>query len=173
LYFADLDNEGVDFCAAEFGGTGIYSVPDLTKAPLPRGFDVIWVGSLFTHVNREKTFTWLSFLANHLSGHGILVATFHGYFTAQNMPPNARVDRDRLRQEFDETGYGFATYPSDDPVQLGEYGFSLSKPSTILDMVDSIPGTRVISYTERGWSHNHDVLAVCRDDRLRPFKIAG
>jgi len=173
LYFSDLDKEGVDFCAAEFRGKGIYSVPDLTQAKLPRSLDVIWVGSLFTHVSQEKTSAWLSFLADHLSGHGILVATFHGYFTAQNTPPSARVDRVKLRQEFDDTGYGFAAYPNDDPVQLGEYGFSLSKPSFILDMVGAIPGTRVVCYTERGWSHNHDVLALCRDDRLRPFNIAG
>ena len=42
LYFSDLDTEGVDFCADEFNGTGIYSVRDLTKAKLPRDIDVIW-----------------------------------------------------------------------------------------------------------------------------------
>jgi SAM-dependent methyltransferase len=171
LYFSDLDTEGVDFCADEFDGTGIYSVPDLTKAKLPRDIDVIWVGSLFTHVGRGKTFAWLSFLVNHLSSHGILVATFHGYFTAQNPPSSARVDLEKLRREFHAMGYGFEAYPSDDPVQLGEYGFSMSKPSSILDMADAISGMRVVSYTERGWANNHDVLALCRDDRLRPFNL--
>ena len=171
LYFSDLDTEGVDFCADEFNGTGIYSVRDLTKAKLPRDIDVIWVGSLFTHVSRGKTFAWLSFLVNHLSSQGILVATFHGYFTAQNPPASARVDLEKLRREFHAMGYGFEAYPSDDPVQLGEYGFSMSKPSSILDMADAISGMRVVSYTERGWANNHDVLALCRDDRLRPFNL--
>ena len=61
--------------------------------------------------------------------------------------------------------------PRDDPVQLGEYGFSMSKPSSILDLADAISGMRVVSYTERGWANNHDILALCRDDRLRPFNL--
>jgi hypothetical protein len=78
---------------------------------------------------------------------------------------------EKLRREFHAMGYGFEAYPSDDPVQLGEYGFSMSKPSSILDMADAISGMRVVSYTERGWANNHDVLALCRDDRLRPFNL--
>jgi hypothetical protein len=77
----------------------------------------------------------------------------------------------KLRREFHAMSYGFEAYGSDDAVQLGEYGFSLSKPSCILDMADAIPGTRVIGYTERGWAYNHDVLALCRDDRLKPFNL--
>jgi hypothetical protein len=171
LYLSDLDKEGVDFCASEFNGAGIYSVPDLTQAKLPYGFDVIWIGSLFTHLSRTKTFQWMSFLSEHLNTNGILVATFHGYFTAQNPPGSARVDIEKLRREFHAMSYGFEAYESDDPVQLGEYGFSVSKPSCILEMADAIPGTRVIGYTERGWAHNHDVLALCRDDRLKPFNL--
>jgi SAM-dependent methyltransferase len=169
LFFSDLDKDGVDFCSAEFKGAGIYSDPDLTRVELPRELDVIWVGSLFTHVSRARTFAWLCYLAGHLRSHGILVASFHGYFTVYNPPSSARVDVDKLRREFQAMGYGFDAYGSHDPIQLGEYGFSVSKPSHILDLADAIPDTRVVSYTERGWAQNHDVLVLCGDDRLRPF----
>lgn len=171
IFFSDIDKHGVDFCCREFQGTGIYSELELTNVKLPQRLDVIWVGSLFSHVSRTKTFSWLSFLAQHLSTHGILVATFHGYFTAQNPPISARVDIDRIQREFHSMGYGFEAYPKDDPVQLGEYGFSLSKPSALLDMANAIPAVRILSYTERGWAANHDVMVICRDDRLRPFNI--
>ncbi len=171
LYFSDIDREAVDFCSLEFGGKGIYSELDLTRANLPQNIDVIWVGSLFTHLSRSKTYTWLSFLAEHLSPHGVLIATFHGYFTAYNPPQSARVDFDKLQREFNTTGFGFEEYPTDDAVQLGDYGFSIVKPSSILDMADTIPGTRVTCFTERGWASNHDVLTLCRDDRLKPFNL--
>ncbi|WP_182585767.1 hypothetical protein [Aminobacter ciceronei] len=45
---------------------------------------------------------------------------------------------------------------------------SLSKPSTILDIADSLPGLRA-GYIERGWANNHDVLVLCRNDRLASF----
>jgi SAM-dependent methyltransferase len=173
LFFSDIDREGVDFCVSEFGGYGIYSLPDLTQARLPRGLDVIWVGSLFTHVNRSKTQKWLHFLADHLGAHGILVATFHGYFTARNLPRNSGVDPEAMVREFDEIGFGFAPYPRRSGAELDEYGFSIAKPSSIMDMADAIPGTRIVSYTERGWAGNHDVLALCRYDRLLPFETKG
>ena len=169
LFFCDLDREGVDFCAAHFSGKAVYSQPDLTKAALPDHLDIIWIGSLFTHLSKRKTSEWIEFLSTKLSHNGIIVATFHGYFTATHPPASARVDIESLRRSFFDTGYGFEAYNPDDPVQLGEYGFSVSRPATIMDIVTSISGTRVSSYTERGWASNHDVLVLCRDDRLRPF----
>lgn len=169
LCFSDIDEEGVDYCANTFGGKGVYSVPDLTKVEIPNDFDVIWVGSLFTHINRLKALTWLGYLAERLSENGVLVATFHGYFTAANLDPGPSVDIERIRREFNITGYGSGVYDFLDPAKHGEYGFSLAKPSCTIDMANSIPGTRIVSYTERGWANNHDVLALSRDDRLKPF----
>lgn len=169
LHFCDLDVEAANFCASEFDGHPVYSVPDLTKATLPKDLDIIWIGSLFTHLSRDQTLQWLTFLAGHLRPLGILVASFHGYFTRHHPPRTARVDIEKLRCEFDATGYGFENYPSEDPVKLERYGFSMSKPSAILDMANAIPKTRVIAYIERGWASNHDVLALTRDDRLQPF----
>lgn len=166
IYFSDIDEEGVDFCAETFAGQRHYSIPDLTKADVPHGFDVIWVGSLFTHLNRTTTLTWMNYLAERLSTNGVMVATYHGHFAAANTNAGASIDIAKLRREFDITGYGFGSY---DPTQNSEYGFSLSKPSCIIDMANSIPGTRIVSYTERGWAENHDVLALSRDDKLKPF----
>lgn len=171
FFFSDLDREGVDFCASSFNGKAVYSQPDLTTADIPGSLDVIWIGSLFTHLSKNKTSSWLEFLASKLTAHGIIVASFHGYFTVTNPPASSRVDIVKLRRQFSEEGYGFESYNADDPVQLGDYGFSVSKPSCVMDIVTAIPGTRVASYTERGWSANHDVLVLCRDDRLRPFNI--
>lgn len=169
IFFCDIDRSAVDFCATEFHGHKVYSEPDLTHVPLPTHLNVIWVGSLFTHLSRQKVAEWLGYLSTKLSSDGVIVATFHGYFTATNPPPFLRVNIDDLRRQFHETGYGFEAYKSDDYVRLEDYGVSVSKPSAILDIAAAIPSTRVVSYTERGWAANHDVLVLCKDDRLRPF----
>jgi hypothetical protein len=55
----DLDEHGVDFCVRKFGATGAYSDVDPRKIRIQAKFDLIWVGSLFTHLNGDR---WSSFL---------------------------------------------------------------------------------------------------------------
>ena len=51
----DLDRDGVDFCAKAFGAHRLYSQEDIKSIALPGpGFDLIWVGSLFTHLQPER-----------------------------------------------------------------------------------------------------------------------
>lgn len=166
LFFCDIDRSGVDFCSGNFAGSGVYSKPDLTAVELPNGLDIIWIGSLFTHIDKRRTVSWLAFLADHLSQNGIIVATFHGLFTAKHWKPGGNPDMRKIRRGFEDCGYGYARYRS---FNMGDYGFSLSKPSAVLDIATDIPDTRVLSYTERGWANNHDVLVLCRNDRLTPF----
>ncbi len=164
LFFCDLDAGAADFCADRFRGTSIPSVEKLTAVPLPEKLDLIWVGSLFTHIDRVRTADWLSHLVQHLRTNGILVGTFHGYFTEKVTTFGDRIDKDKLSHDFLTTGYGYCCYKG-----WNDYGVSLSKPSAVLDIAGSIPGTKVLSYTERGWANNHDVLALAKTDRLKPW----
>ena len=51
----DLNRDGVDFCASRFGSIPVYSSVDPTQIDLPRDhFDLIWVGSLFTHFDAPR-----------------------------------------------------------------------------------------------------------------------
>ncbi|MDX8538999.1 MULTISPECIES: class I SAM-dependent methyltransferase [Mesorhizobium] len=163
LFYCDIDAEGADFCARAFGGKAIHSKADLLQVDLPKKLDMIWVGSLFTHVDKRRTDAWLHYLADHLSDHGVLVATFHGYFTGKNTKFHGGVDEARVRREFETTGFGYSRYTTLAGVE--DYGLSLSKPSAVLDIADTIPGVRA-SYIERGWANNHDVLVINKNDRL-------
>lgn len=166
MFYCDIDSEGADFCAGTFGGKAIHSQPNLLQVDLPHDLDVIWIGSLFTHVDKKRTEDWLRYLVDHLSNHGVLVSTFHGYYTEKHTKLHGGVDEARIRQEFATTGFGYSAYTTLDQIQ--DYGLSLSKPSAILDIADSIPGVRA-SYIERGWANNHDVLVLCKNDRLASF----
>jgi len=195
--FCDLNRAGVDFCTKTFGGRGVYSVPDLTQLHLQGPFDVIWVGSLFTHFDQRRTDEWMKFLCERLGDNGILVATFHGRWSIEVQRTHPLIDHDRWRRilrDFERTGYGYADYDASirglgriidlaDRVPGGRilarrffglferaqgWGISLSKPEKIIEIAGNIPGVRILSYSERGWADNHDVLAVARTDRLQP-----
>jgi SAM-dependent methyltransferase len=170
LFFCDIDSEGADFCASNFGGTAIHSRPDLTMVRLPANLDLIWVGSLFTHLNKARTFTWLRYLISHLAPHGIIVATLHGEFSKHlfSEHPDWRggVDWNQIMKGVKTEGFGFAPYPDD---AKGEYGLSISDAETLLTFAKSVGEARVIAYSERVWGYNHDVLVMTKQPRLERF----
>jgi SAM-dependent methyltransferase len=168
-FFCDLDKSGVEYCSRTFGGTGIVSRPELTDATLPRDLDLIWVGSLFTHVDEDRTARWLAFLAQHLRHGGTLVATFHGLWSTRTQQTHPMIDDAswvKIEDGFSRSGYGYSAYAEYD---VGDYGISLVVPARIISMATAIDGIRVASYTERGWADNHDVLALSRVDRFEPW----
>jgi trans-aconitate methyltransferase len=169
FFFCDLDADGAEFCARAFGGTSLPSQAELTAVDLPRDCDVIWVGSLFTHVDRDRTERWLRWLCGALSPTGVLVATFHGPWAIQVHRHSAMIDESSWAQivdGYERSGFGYARYPY---MSDADYGVSLSKPSVIVGMVERIPSVRLLAYTERAWADNHDVLVVSRVDRLAPW----
>ena len=166
MYFCDLDTSGVEFCAKTFSGAGIRSQSELTNIPLPT-VDLIWVGSLFTHIDMARTKRWLAYLANHLMPHGVLVATFHGRWSMEFQKTHLMIDLeswDLILKSYEKTGFGYAPYREFD---MGDYGVSLTRPGVVCDMVSAIPGVRLAGYMERGWADNHDVLMITKNDRLQ------
>jgi SAM-dependent methyltransferase len=172
ITFCDLDPEGVAFCAREFGGIPLLSKPELSDVEFHGQFDVIWVGSLFTHVDRECTERWLHHLCAVLAPNGILVTTFHGRWAIEVQAKYHRmIDEEtwqKIIRQYDAEGYGFASYPS---MASSKYGISLARASKIVEMVESIPGVRMLAYIERGWADNHDVLGLAKTDRLLAWPL--
>jgi hypothetical protein len=160
--FCDIDERGVRYCAEAFAGSGIVSRPELTVVDLPHDLDLIWVGSLFTHVDQDRCARWLAFLAEHLRADGLLVATFHGLWSTRVQVAYPMIDArgwETIMRGYRDVGFGYARYQDSG---LDDYGISLATPSAVLRMATAIPGTRVVSYSERGWADNQDVLAVTR-----------
>jgi trans-aconitate methyltransferase len=168
IAFADIDTDGADFCAAQFGGAAIHSQPDLSQAPIGTGYDVIWIGSLFTHVDEARAETWLRDLCGRLSPRGILVATLHGNWTKEVHRTYGAIIGEAgwqaVMQGYEATGWGYARYDG-----LDDYGISLCQASAVVAMASRIAGVRVIGYQERGWAGNHDVLMMEATDRMEPW----
>jgi SAM-dependent methyltransferase len=170
ISFCDTNLAGISFCAEKFRGEALPSQTDLTRVTFTRHYDVIWIGSLFTHLDLHRTSTWLQYLSQSLSPDGILVATFHGAWSIEMQqryyPLIAAEKWSRVLSDYDEVGYGYAPY---DEREVPSYGISLTSAPRVVSIAMKIPGVRLLAYTERGWSDNHDVLVIGKTDRLQSW----
>jgi len=174
IHACDLDRDGLDFCASEFGARAIISDEDLTRVDFGCEYDVIWVGSLFTHTSRELTGRWMAHLARFLSPQGIVVATVHGRWSEQVHKQAPYIDEGRwqkILEEYSATGYGYQDYCKEDSHNYisGSYGVSLARPHVIVEEIERIPAVRLFMYMERGWGEHQDVVVFGRPDHAKPW----
>jgi SAM-dependent methyltransferase len=163
MYACDLDEDGVTYCADRFGAVPVLSEPDLTRVDFGVTFDLIWVGSLFTHVSEEQCVAWLKHLAGFLSPFGIIVATMHGRWseTVNAKAPYIGPDRwNEIMAGYRQRGYGYADYVQDEASQHtpSNYGVSIARPRAMMRLLEQVEGVRIFSYNERAWADHQDVI---------------
>jgi hypothetical protein len=133
-----------------------------------RRFELIWCGSLLTHLDRDRWSDVLGFFVDRLPPDGIVVFTTHGRRSIQWMRDGVndyglrREEQDVLIRAYEECGFGFlvsADHPS--------FEMSLSSSSFVCAQVNARPELRLIGLEEAGWAGHQDVFAC---QRLRvPF----
>src|SRR5437667_3593839 len=75
----DLRRDAVDYCAKTFGARPLYSDEDVENiAFAPNSFDLIWVGSLLTHLRADHWLDFLSLFQCALRVGGLLIFSAHG-----------------------------------------------------------------------------------------------
>jgi SAM-dependent methyltransferase len=142
----DINREAVDFCAETFDAIPLYSSekPAEIEAGL---FDLIWCGSLFTHLGAERWDPWIRFFVEHLEPGGSFVFTTHGraYIRGEimtHMPPNF----EKLRIECERTGFAFDPYSS----------ISLSSPAWVWQLLPDLK----VRFVEQGWHQLQDAWCL-------------
>ncbi len=156
----DLSREGVDFCARTFGARPVYSAPDPRDVPLaPGSFDLIWVGSLLTHLDLPRWSVFLERFHDWLAPGGLLVFSTLGRYAAYRMEQGIDYgllpeQRAELLGAFARDGFGYRDYPG----QQG-YGIALATPAFVTRLVLRGPDARLIGYGERLWGEHQDVVA--------------
>jgi SAM-dependent methyltransferase len=156
----DLDHGGVDFCRDTFGCVPAYGREDFEAVTFPHPFDLVWVGSLLTHLPEARARAFLAYAAGLLGEGGMLVVTFHGRFVAGRLHGGTYGIPDEfvggMVAGFEGHGYGYADYPW----QPG-YGISIARPDWMMDRMAEL-GLSVTLLSERCWDRHHDVVAARR-----------
>jgi SAM-dependent methyltransferase len=161
LTAGDVDRDAVNFCSSTFGAHPIYAAESPRKTVLGRQFDLIWCGSLITHLDEVKCRELLELLAASLAPSGVLVFTAHGphyrsLLGEGKMSFHLR-SPDQLLADYDQDGFGYQDYES----QSG-YGISLCSPTWVSRNIDELEGLGLDCYAARGWGGLHDVYGCVR-----------
>lgn len=155
---SDLDRVGVDWVAARFGAVPAYSVPDLGQLSLDRQFDLVWVGSLFTHISEGQALALLGVLARHLIRRGVIVASSHGpTIIGELSDAGYRLEpRDAVGvlDDYSEHCYGHRAYGG-----AGEYGISLTDRNWWATAAASC-GLRLQAYRPQAWDSHQDIVVL-------------
>lgn len=171
LTVCDLDHAAVDFAAATFDARGVYSTPNFRDLQLEGRFDLIWVGSLLTHLPEHQTRQFLDFAARHMGPDSRLVLTSHGAHVATrlrslNYGLSDAAARGLIAQYLTD-GYSYRGYDGDPA-----YGISLAARAWY-ETLFAGSSLRLQSYHERGWDRHQDVLVVRNIEAGRSRRKSG
>jgi SAM-dependent methyltransferase len=158
----DLDTHAVDFCAGEFGADPVYSDVDVRRIQLDRRFDLIWCGSLFTHLEWARWQSFIDFFSDHLIGDGLLVFTTHGRQPIQWMRDDvygyglSLAEQRGLIEQYAASGFGFVS-----PANQA-FGISLSSIGKVCGLLQRQPHLKVVGLHEAGWAGHQDVFSCLK-----------
>jgi SAM-dependent methyltransferase len=115
----ELEVGPVQFCVRTFGAEPAFSSPNLDEVSLGKQFDLIWCGSLITHLNKRGIDALLRLFHRHLAASGIMIFTTNGDFVARTIPTrdfDYGLEHEQIKRigiEYPQTGYGFEDYPGE------------------------------------------------------------
>jgi SAM-dependent methyltransferase len=160
LTAADVDSGGVNFCVKTFGAVPVYSNTDFSRLVFNTKFDLIWVGSVFTHLRSERWMSLLEVFRSILTEDGLLVFSTHGSDAERRLREGQcqwcglEADRvARILRDYDERGFGYSDYR-----KSHDYGFSLSSPEWVSPQIAEV-GLELVLYQNNGWDDCQDVWA--------------
>jgi SAM-dependent methyltransferase len=154
----------VQFCVRTFGAVPAYSSLNLDEVSLGKNFDLIWCGSLVTHLTHSGIVALFRLFRRHLATGGLMVFTTHGDFVARRLPARdfdygiAPGQIEKLPLDYQKEGFAFADYPAEK-----DYGLSLTSAEWIRARIRELGGLREVYFKERGWDDHQDVLGFVRE----------
>jgi len=167
----DLDRDGVDFCAKQFGAKPVYSLPDL-QLPFQSQFDLIWVGSLVTHLRRDRWLATLDCLVKWTKECGVIVFTTQGRTVSSLLARGRRnvaenIDKPALLEEYARTGFAYQRYFESNEVE--DYGLALSSPEWVMRTLQRYPDVILRAYLEEAWGMQDVVILYKRAGHFEPL----
>ena len=159
----DIWDAAVSHCAATYRANRIEAKPEFRNIEAAN-YDVIFAGSLLTHLPETQGYALLDFFADHLEVGGIMVVTFCGRKNLRREKEHfnekvfgSRENLARITVVYDEGQYAFADYPG----QSG-YGRAFVPLSWFQRYIAKNPQLLIVRLAESGWDNNQDVVTLMR-----------
>jgi hypothetical protein len=179
LTACDIDRGAVEFCAETFGAVPVYAQTRPEQIRFDREFDLIWSGSLFTHLEADRFGGFLRLFGSYLAPDGLLVFTTNGssrhkvlsgLLEEEPETESDRVEREQaanyfplppgslagMAADYEREGFAYAAYDF-----MENFGGTLSSPAWVCKQLERLPELQLIAYTEQGWNVQ-DVVACMR-----------
>jgi len=163
LAAGDLDRAGVDFCQRKFGAAPIYSGLHPEEVEIDGRFDLVWCGSLLTHLDLDRWDGFFALLADSVANGGLFVFTAFGRYPARRIRTGEMLyalganGARQILEGFDRAGFGYSDYEGQTMS-----GMSLTSPAWVCARLAGREDLQLVGYTERAWFGHQDVIAVMK-----------
>jgi SAM-dependent methyltransferase len=161
LTAADVDSGGVNFCVKTFGAIPMCSNADFSRLVFNTKFDLIWVGSVFTHLRSERWLSLLEVFRSILTKDGLLVFSTHGSEAERRLREGQcrwhGLEADRVAKilrDHDKRGFGYSDYR-----KSKDFGVPLSCPEWVSPRIKEV-GFELVLYQKKSWDDCQDVWAL-------------
>jgi SAM-dependent methyltransferase len=159
----EIEEGALRFCKDQFSVNTLFSDNDFSQIPIIKNFDLIWCGSLMTHLNKSKAQNLLEFFFVTLNEDGILSFTTHGRYSKHLLDTEKyiygleKAEIEALKHQYEFTGYGYVNYKGSN-----DYGLSIIKPSRIIELLEKNKNWKIILYNEKGYDNHQDVVTCLK-----------
>lgn len=161
LVASDIRPNFIEFCAEAFAATPHLSKYNLAAVTLPGSYDVIWSGSLLTHLPEDRAIAALDLMYRGLRPNGVMVITTHGRKMMQNYINGTAhyIEASQFSDILTQAifgGYGYAAHTG------AAVGISLSTLAWIERWCTRSPDRRLVHFAEKAWADHQDVIAIAK-----------
>ena len=165
IHGQDVNPDWLSWCREHLGIETIQSPERIADVEIPpERYDVIWVGSVFTHIPERNFDHLLSQLVQGLKPRGLLIFTTAGHPVRISFTPGKEklISQEGAKaalQDYDASGYGFTPYVGGRYV---DWGRTLSSFDKVHEKIRQTPA-RLLSFQEGGWGRRQDVYTLLRE----------
>lgn len=159
----EIQEGALRFCRDQFGVDTLLSHNDFSRIPSIKKIDLIWCGSLITHLNKNEVPKLLDYFYDVLNDNGMLSFTSHGRYskhlidTEKYMYDLEKADIEIIQHQYESAGYGYVDYTGCD-----NYGLSVIKPSWLMELLEKNESWTIILYKEKGYDNHQDVITCLK-----------
>ena len=161
----DLYRSHIDFCLEHFAAVPIPSKENLDDLHIGSDWDLVFCGSLLTHLPAQLFKATIRFIIRSLSPTGIAIATLEGRHSEHIQDHKWKMIDDDLfniaRELFHTAGFGFVDYENGFKKNFPDqqsYGIALTRPNWAIKYLEQYFDIRILGLTERAWDDHQDIV---------------